>query len=265
MNLRIPVVATFSVLFLSGCFLSTPLHEKTVNLTVPHVPDQALRVESSNGRIEVTRETRADVQITAVVRARTPERLEATTVSAERDAYGELSVRALWPDDKRRSNEGCHYAVLAPSVSALHLETSNGSVKADGFSGKARLKTSNGSVTLENHEGPVSASTSNGSVSVSGRLQSAELKTSNGKITASGLSGEIDARTSNGSIKLGLAREFEGLLDLSTSNGSVKVDSDLESAVVSRTKKRAAKLRIGGKRIQSKARTSNGSIRVERE
>ena len=265
MNVRFLAVSVFMVIGCSGCFLAQPLHEKTVNLTVPLVPNQALRVVATNGRIEVTKDLRSDVQITAVVRARTPERLEATTVAAEQNANGELSVRALWPDGKRRSNEGCHYVVLAPDVSSLHLETSNGSVKALGFSGRARLKTSNGSVTLQNHEGPVSASTSNGSVSVSGRLQGADLKTSNGKIVASGLSGEVDARTSNGSIKLRLAREFEGLLDLSTSNGSVNVDSDLESAVVSRTKKRAATLRIGGQRNESKARTSNGSIRVERE
>ena len=90
--------------------------------------------------------------------------------------------------------------VLAPQVSALYLETSNGSVKASGFSGNARLKISNGLVTLEDHGGPVSASTSNGSVSVSGGLQRAGLKMSNGKIVASGLSGEVDSRISNGSI-----------------------------------------------------------------
>jgi DUF4097 and DUF4098 domain-containing protein YvlB len=123
--------------------------------------------------------------------------------------------------------------VLAPQVSALYLETSNGSVEASGFSGNARLKISNGLVTLEDHGGPVSTSTSNGSVSVSGSLRKAGIKMSTGKIVASGLSGEVD--------------------------------SVLESAVVSRTKKRAATLRSGGKGMQSKARTSNGSIRVERD
>jgi hypothetical protein len=82
MDLRFLLVLVFTIIVCSGCFLSRSLHEKTVNLTVAHVPNRGLRVKSTNGRIELTRDQRSDVQITAVVRARTPERLEATTVKA---------------------------------------------------------------------------------------------------------------------------------------------------------------------------------------
>ena len=98
MSPRFFAVAVFTILGCSSCFLARPLHEKTVTLTVADVPGQALRVEASNGRIEVTNERSADVQITAVIRALSPERLEATTVLAERAANGELLMKAVWPE-----------------------------------------------------------------------------------------------------------------------------------------------------------------------
>lgn len=238
-------------------------HEKTVNLTVAHVPSRPLHVTSVNGHIEVEQAAGSEVQITAVIRANSLERLEATRVQAIR-VDGALWIEARWPENRRRSSEGCKISVSVPDVSELDLRSSNGKVKAKGLSGMARLKTSNGAITLDDHSGPVRATTSNGSVSVSGTIGNAQLRTSNGKIAASGLSGAVDAVTSNGSITLGLSRDYEGSLDMKTSNASVAVDSSLEPYVVSRRKKKAASLQIGRKNVRSKATTSNGSIRVER-
>gem|GEM_PF-3309710 len=60
MNLRFLLVLVLTIMVCSGCFLSRSLHKKTVNLTVAHVPNQGLRVKSTNGRIELTRDQRSD-------------------------------------------------------------------------------------------------------------------------------------------------------------------------------------------------------------
>lgn len=269
-------------IIIAACGVVGPLQEKTVVLTVDHLPDKALAVTASNGKVEARRELLAAVEVTAEVRALTEERLAQVEVRVERNADGALVVRALWPDNKLKSREGCDFRIATPGAHGVELRSSNGSLKAIGLSGVARLDTSNGSVTVEEHAGSLEADTSNGSIKVRELAGDLRAQTSNGRIEASGVAGAIwakasngsvdialasssagpvDAESSNGSITLALSEGFAGTLDLITSNGSVKIDNGLESRVVSRQAEKA-RLQFDHTGPASRASTSNGSIHV---
>ncbi len=261
----------------------TPLHTKTVSLAIAHVPNQGIKVTTANGSIDVGQQSRSDVELTAEIRATTPERLEQVTIQADRDEQGTLVVKTNWPD-KRKSREGCSFTIALPDAQGVDLQSSNGSLTVTNLAGGMQLKTSNGSIKAESHRGKVVAETSNGSIKVRDASGDVDLHSSNGKIEGTGIKGSAKAKTSNGNIAIALAPEsqgpinakssngsltltlnqrFTGELDLSTSNGSVKIDDALESSVVSRHKKKRARLQVGKGGPSSSGSTSNGSIHVE--
>ena len=246
----------------AGCFgIMDPLVKETLTLTLPHVDQKPLKVESSNGSIHVVQTQRSDIEVLATIRATSIERLQQVEIIHERSANGELTIKALWPD-KRHSREGCRFEIAIPNVRDLNLRSSNGRLRVSGSDGMAKLKTSNGKITVEDHRGDLDAETSNGTISARGVIGNLKLKCSNGRIEAQDVQGQVDGQTSNGSITLGLAAPFRGTLDLKTSNGSIKIADDLEDRVVSRDKKKRATLQFGNG-PSSRARTSNGSITIE--
>lgn len=269
---------------ITACGFVAPLHEKTVVITVDHLPDRALVVTTSNGKIQARRATLAAVEVTAAIRALTEERLQQVRVEVKRDNAGTLVVRALWPGDTRKSREGCDFLIATPGARGVELRSSDGSLKAVGLSGEARLETSNGGVTVEDHAGPVQADTSNGSIKVRALAGDLRAETGNGRIEASGITGAVRADTSNGSVEIDLAPEgsgpleiessngsitltlsqaFTGSLDLRTSNGSLHIDDTLEDRVVDGAGKKNVRLQFGNDGPDSRATTSNGSIHVK--
>ncbi len=231
-------------LLLPGCGLVAPLHEKTLEFALPHVPDTAIRLETANGKIDVARAGGDQVTIVAQLKCVTPERLEAVVVQPVRGENGELSLEIQCPEGKRKSREGCGVSVETPGAQGLDLRTSNGSISVSGLSGLAKIRTSNGRVNVEEHAGSLTARTSNGKVRVKRIQGDVELESSNGSIEACEVSGGVDVETSNGSIEVGLVETGRGPVRARSSNGSVKVD-------------------MGGLQGTLEAKTSNGRIQLE--
>ncbi len=207
------LVALFGLLSGCGNDLGRPLHEETRTANLPHLGDTAIDVVTTNGSVTVNLSNRADVEITAHLRAVSAERLEAAKVVADRDEEGALSVSVDWPDGKPRNREGCSFDVLIPDALDVTLRTTNGRIDLAGLRGKADLHTSNGGIEVTVHGGPLDATTSNGQIKATDIKGTIDASTSNGRIEISDAVGRVDAKTSNGTIVVSLAPEGTGPVD----------------------------------------------------
>lgn len=280
-----PTVASAAVL-LTLCACCIPIkratHEETRTINVPHVAASSVDVETSNGGISVKVAERDDVLIVARLRMISVERLAATRIVSERDAANRLRIRVAWPDDKRRSNEGCNFDITVPDAQGVKLKSSNGRLMIGGLSGEADLSTSNGGIQVRGHDGDLKARSSNGGLEIEGVTGDITADTSNGRIQVQDAVAEVRARTSNGSVHVQLAEDGAGPVDIETSNGSVTLElgrafagdlelrtsnaglnvSGLEGAEIVSMGKRQARLKFGDFHQSSRVRTSNGSITV---
>lgn len=271
---------------LGGCMISqdswsSNVERKTVSLDIEHVSGSAIDVESENGAVVVRASDDAQsVTVSAEIRAKTVERLEATKIVASRNDQGALVLRVEWPDNKREGSEGVSFDVTLPDAHGVTISTGNGRIELEDLSGDANLETSNGRIMVSDHDGPVFASTSNGRIEVRDIGGEARLRTSNGRVIAEDVGGPVDivtsngsieieledgvqgacsAKTSNGSIDFGVGKSMKASLDLSTSNGKIVVNRGGESMSF----KRSARIELNGGGPTCTLSTSNGSITVE--
>jgi len=280
-TLLLPLALTLT---LTACRTASnkPLHEKTNTLTVPHMADSALAVDSKNGAVTVRASDREDVEIIAVLRMQSLERLETTSIETVRDATGRLTVKVAWPEDGRLNNEGCSFTIAVPDANGVELSTANGRIQIAGLSGTADLRTSNGRIEIESHHGDVTGHTSNGRImlretdgaidvsSSNGRLEiigatkSVKAHTSNGSVnvdyTEEG-TGPVTVRSSNGSVTLTLGAGFKGKLRADNSNGRLRVEELPEVKTLS-SGKHHVHLQFDESEARSKVATSNGSISI---
>jgi RNA polymerase sigma factor (sigma-70 family) len=187
-----------------------------------------LIVELGNGGIEVTAGDRQDVDITVRKQARRATEAEA------REALKTVDVKITQEDDtirviarpkekERWHNVGASAVIQVPAAGTVQLQTSNGSVKLMGGTGKADIHTSNGSVECQNRCGPINVHTSNGAVKVhdvSGKLT---IHTSNGQVDVDGSKASIHAETSNGPMHF-TGSLGEGEHSFETSNGMINIE-----------------------------------------
>lgn len=174
--------------------------------------------------------------------------------------------------------------IVAESVDGpVTARTSGGSVEVGSATGAAMLRTSGGNIRLGQMKGTVDAETSGGSVTVQQAGAKTLLRTSGGNITVERADAPVDAETSGGSIRLSLAgspaadcvvrtsggnirlalpENAAANLDAGTSGGSVK--SDLPVTVQGEIKHASLVGKLGGGGHLIKARTSGGSIYLEK-
>ncbi len=272
--------ATF--LSLSGCEVFGPMVYDFRVMNVDHVPHSALDIVTANGFIGAFQEDRQDVAIEVELYGYDAERLDFTTVHANRMGDDSLRIWIDWPGGKRRDGEGAKIEVFLPDAQGITAKTSNGSVTIANLTGKAFISTSNGSIFLDKHQGPIQANTSNGTIRVDDAQGDIHFNTSNGRIlisnadgevqgdtsngnvyisTRDGAQGPIRVRTSNGRVELDLGHGFEGILRVNTTNGRIKTDG-LANTNLIESSDNTLELQIGDSTEISAVRTSNGSVRI---
>ncbi len=280
---------------LSGCIIiadgsgssysSSNTVSDTRTVEVAHVTGAPVDVRTANGAVRVEAKPVAQVRVTATVRAQSQERLDATQVRVERGADSTLLVSVLWPDDRRRSNEGVSFEIAIPDAGGVTVKTTNGSISTAGLSGEAVLESSNGRVTVDGHNGPVHINTSNGSVNVkdagsvwvessNGGIELTRVATpvtvdtSNGSVRATlrnDASGPVKIDSSNGPITLTVGPAFAGEVVMDTNNASCKAE-ELPGATIVSMGRSSGRIRVGGVGSggeESRLDTSNGSIVVK--
>ena len=232
------------------------------HMALPHVQDSPIDIRTQNGSIEIDRSGSNEVTFTATVRARTSERARQVEVHCDRNPEGICRIFVVWPEGKRKSDEGVSFVVHTPGSKGAVIETTNGEIRAEGLSGSVSLTTSNSSITARQIDGPVKAVASNGKITLRG-VPSADARSSNGSIAVT-LSergtGPVNAETSNGSITLEVGDGFNGRVSARTSNGSVRNHVKRVNSGVANKDDSSFDFGAGE---QSSLSTSNGSITIE--
>ena len=260
-----------------GCvFVGVAQQTATVNRSQSVEAAKSLTVESRNGAITVIKDpAAATMQVTAKIRcagetqAEADSRAAAAALVVDKNTDGGVRVTVTYPpraDGKERyGNDGATIEVRAASLDGINLQTGNGQIKCDGFTGTLSARTSNGGVRVTDHAGPVNIDTSNGAIEAKGIGGSAELETSNGAIDASladGATGNVNARTSNGSVKLVLPGSWNGSMSAKTSNGRVTINAADGRATNVSAGRSDGSATIGKGTASATVRTSNGSVEV---
>ncbi len=210
-----------------------------------------VRVEGSNGSIEVVGEERGDIALEARVEAQASSREKAESIVREVTVKTGGTIEADGPKQMGWGSGGwsVSYKLRVPKHLAARLVTHNGAVSVANLDGRIEAETTNGGVALKDLAGDVHASTVNGGVEVrllGARWQGTGLvvKSTNGGVSVKApenYSAHLVADTTNGGVSVGFPMSDQGkhhnhvdtnigqggpTLQFETVNGGVSVGKD---------------------------------------
>ena len=209
----------------------------------------ALSVDAGpNGSINVTGESRRDVQVRATVQAWGRDQAEAERIASAVNVRSDGVIRAEGPSNEDRGGWSVSYEVLAPREIDLTLNTHNGSIAVANVRGELELEAQNGSLRIEGVAGNVRGRTTNGGVDA--------------RLTGDTWDGAgLDLKTTNGGVRLRVPEDYSARLETGTVNGGIDVDFPV--TVQGRIGREfSTTLGDGGPLVR--AATTNGQVRVTR-
>jgi hypothetical protein len=198
-----------------------------------------------------------------------------------KSAGGTIKVGSLEGEVKANTSGGS--IVIAAIEGPVTARTSGGTIEVESATGAVSARTSGGSIKLGTMKSTVDAETSGGTISAKHTAANARLATSGGSINVDRADGALDAGTSGGSIRAGLNGSPAGDCSLRTSGGSIRISlpgnasanidastsggsvkSDLPVTVQGEIKRTSLVGKLGNGGPLIKARTSGGSIVIEK-
>ena len=204
----------------------------------------------SNGSVRVRGWRRSDVRLRTRVEG------HAETDSRARELVSAVRVTAV---DGRIRSDGVmtisdehwstsFYLDVPPKVS-LAINTRNGGISLEEFSGAALLRAVNGAITLRQVGGDIKGQTQNGALRI--------------ELTGTRWDGAgLDVETRNGTVRLTLPPTYSAELETGTVHGRVEIDFPV-LIHSGRQRRFTTTLGSGGPRIR--AMTTNGSVIVRRQ
>jgi hypothetical protein len=261
----LPLLLVLAVAALAVAPLRADFREE-FSKTLPLKAGDVFSLENVNGGVTVATWKENTVEIKAVKVARdNKEDLKDVEIRVDGSA-GSVSVKAIWPRNRRHFNVSVKFDVKVPEGVRLdRVETVNGDVDVTGSYASAELGSTNGSITASGVKGPLDAATTNGGIKVSGQEGKLHAETTNGSIKLEGLTFKdgLEAETTNGSITIAIANpdQINALLSAETTNGHVSVDFPITLKNLNQSLRRIeAQIGQGGPEIS--LHTTNGSIRL---
>lgn len=199
---------------LSGCgvWAKTQVTEE-FHQTHPLTADGRVRLENTNGRIQIAGWDRDEVQLDAVKRADKQEDLDAVKIEVDAKA-DRVAIRSKYPESKlwKKSNStSVDYTLHVPRRARLEkIANVNGAVAIADVAGNIDASTVNGAVAIARAGGNVKASSVNGKVeaafSTLAASQSIALETVNGGVVVT-LPADANAEISASSVNGGVSSE----------------------------------------------------------
>ncbi len=220
------VVVCMATLFLPGCEHVHHLGTRDSGFTetrvrrLPHIPGTFIRIETDNCTVSVETTDRSDLQIKAVIVAKSLERMSSTLIVPQRHEGDTLRIEVRWPEGGRKNTEYTSFEIQVPDVKGIFAATSNAPILIKGLSGTVHLTTSNDRIEATNHHGSLIATTSNDDIFNLRNNGSITARSTNGDITIRGVKGPVDARTTNGVIAITSA---DSSVAARTSNGEISI------------------------------------------
>jgi hypothetical protein len=279
----------------SACVVRVESNEYTTReekrFTVAGTPDVLLVTFA--GSIEIRSWDKSEVLVEVEKSGATKELADAIVIAAEQDG-NRIRVEARRPDSGEWTLQSVvgaspHARILATlpracnvlarsgdgSIQAegltgrVELRTGDGSVRGIDLSGHVRADTGDGSVKLEAVDGAVDVRTADGAVVVTGRLSSVRAETSDGSVVLTAEVGSVmadpwEVTTSDGGVVVYLPEPFDADLDASTGDGVIRADAGLGLGLPDASDKRVLRGRLGQGGRTFAIRTGDGSISLRR-
>lgn len=211
---------------LSGCIVinsgcsGKESYTRTVELSEPLTEGSSLKVETTNGSIDVQGQetTRCSVTANITGQASTSERAQELAEQTEirlEPHDGGLRTVIVMPEKDKRESVSVGFEIIAPNKVSLDASTTNGKIRTGSIIGNQALQTTNGSIYCGDVNGTLNAHTTNGSVEVN---------------FASQASAAVNAsiNTTNGSISIGLPKDCSAKVDAGVVNGKIKSEQPLK-------------------------------------
>ncbi|RPJ79512.1 MAG: hypothetical protein EHM13_13325 [Acidobacteria bacterium] len=209
-----------------------------------------VEIVNANGRIEVTGGDVKQVEVKAIIRARSSTEESAKEflekIEIREEAGGDLVRLETTAPRVSGSHAEVEYQVSLPGWASVRLRNTNGQVWVRGLSGNVRAETTNGGVKGEGLTGGVEASTTNGGVNL--------------EIASVGEAG-IRAETTNGGVQVSLPADAKAEVRASCVNGGISVSGlKLEGGPEPTRRRVEGNLNGGGPPVV--LQTTNGGIKV---
>lgn len=246
-NLSLIWAISLSALMLATLTVSAAAATEEFHRTVPLTANGRVSVENVNGDVTITGWDRNEVQIAAIKKADSQQKLQEATIEVEAGSDS-VHIRTKYP-------EGHHNNDPASVTYTLHVPRA---ARLDG------INLVNGSLEVSQVSGDIRTNLVNGSTKVHDLAGRAELSAVNGAINAdyNSLQGvsEIRLKSVNGSVHLGLPASPNADVSVSTMNGGIQTDFPLQVQGKFIGRHIDGKLGSGGTRIDIS--NVNGSIRI---
>ena len=215
-------------------------------------PTKKLSINAEkNGGIRVKGWDRNEIYIKACVQAHGKNEAEANErVSAVHIETANGEIRAVSPTATEDDYFfGVSYDIRVPMNTDLYLKTNNGGINLAGIRGAIEFDLNNGGVILERIAGKVSGRTNNGNLTFN---LSGEKWDGNG----------IDARTNNGSIFINVPQNYSARLETSTRRGNFYVNFPVKLDPGDKYK---LDLDLGESGAIIKVATTNGQVNIKQK
>ena len=215
--------------------------------TVPLSSNGRVSLENINGGVTITGWERNEVQIDAVKKATSQQKLNEARI--EVDASGDaVRIRTRYPEGHTNNNPATvTYELHVPRVARLD-----------------NISLVNGSLEVSQISGDIKSSLVNGKTNVRDLAGTAELSAVNGAIDAYYRSldnvRQIELKSVNGSVRLGLPSSPNAVVSVSTVNGGITTDFPLQVQGKFVGRHIDGKLGSGGTRIEIS--NVNGSVHI---
>ena len=225
---------------------------------------RTVHLRNVNGEVRFEQGTGNTVEVQAVKRWTRGDpddvRIEARMTGA---GDGDVLICALWDERgrcdvhnyrggndarwRRGNNVAVDFTVRVPAHAMIDATTVNGDLIITGTTGSVHARTVNGDIEARSSTGRVSAETVNGSITVR---------------TTIGANDDIEYETVNGSITIELPANTNADVELRTVNG--RISSEFPLTLEGSINPRRIQASIGTGGAELRARTVNGSIRLEK-
>lgn len=226
-------------------------------------------VDTFNGPIEVERGGAGKVVCVVIKKASGHDDADARNnlrnVSVLMTQEGD-TVRVSAHKASMLSDAATSVVIRVPEGTMTTLKSTNGAITVLGVEGSIDAHATNGPIRVEDATGNVALGTTNGKIMCEATDAVVAVGSTNGQIEFRGslAPGHSSFHTTNGRVTLKLPEALAFRVDARTSNGKVSSDFDVEPGPDQRGKRLIGSTGHDPK-VEIKARTSNGSIRIVEE
>lgn len=220
-------------------------YEKEFTKTYKVKPGTKLTVSNRNGKIEIEKWDREEVEVFAKIGSnQSIEELEKVNIEVSLEEGMEISTTYSGEETKENKKDFGIWDIIKQILKGsfaggkIHVDYE---IKVPDNVIVSEAKSTNGRIQLKQTKGPSELHTTNGEIKVETSEGNVKAKTTNGRIEIADVKGLVSAKSTNGSIKV----NSEKIQEIKTTNGNI-------DAALKETTEEDAELR-----------TTNGSITLQ--